>query len=510
MNKYYLEKADIHTPKLYEHERVSDAAVRIVPDDTAFFGVRAVSAGPLGKVFCTGDSFILDFGAHCVGYLSFRMRHDDRYLDAPVKLRLRFGETAYELSRDFASYHGGLCPSWLQEDTVTLDFPETVTLPRRYCFRYLEVTVVSSPRPVRLCDFSVRCVSSADRSRLQPLPEGTDPLLVRIDEAAAKTLEDCMQTAYEDGPKRDRRLWTGDLRLQALTDYYLFRNDRLARRCLYLFAACEEEGKYLPGCLYQKPAVFFDEGMGITDYAMLWCTALCDYREHTDDMETVRDLYPVACRQTDLACSLIDEDGILHFLDGWFSFIDWAPGIERRLPCEGVVLYTLEKMAALAADLGDTQHADVWSKTLAETRRRVYKRFYDAENCRFYNADIDVPQYSVQAQAWLILGGVITGEEGRAVLRTCLASPDSLKPVTPYMHHYVVEAMMKLGMREEAISYIKSYWGAMLEHGADTFWEAYDPKDPALSPYSDPIMNSFCHAWSCSPSYFIRRYFCAE
>ena len=107
----------------------------------------------------------------------------------------------------------------------------------------------------------------------------------------------------------------------------------------------------------------------------------------------------------------------------------------------------------------------------------------------------------------MILGGVISGEEGKRVLRKSLNSPDSLKPVTPYMHHYVVEAMITLGMMEEALDYIKSYWGSMIKNGADTFWEAYDPMDPELSPYDDPIMNSFCHAWSCSPSYLIRKYF---
>ena len=507
MNKYYLEKADINNPKLYETEIVSDTVVDILPDETAFFGVKTANARKNAEVFVPGDTFVLDFGQHCVGTLSFRMRHDDRYLDAPVKVKLRFGETAYELSRDFASYHGGLCSSWLQEDIISIDFPEIVTLPRRYCFRYLEVTVIASPRPVRLTDFAVRCVTSADWSKLDPLPADTDPVLARIDAVAAKTLADCMQTAYEDGPKRDRRLWTGDLRLQALTDYYLFKNDRLARRCLYLFAACEEDGKYLPGCLYQKPAVFFDDGMGITDYAMLWCSALCDYFEHTADEVTARDLYPVAQRQMDLACSLIDEDGVLQFLDGWFSFIDWAPAIERRIPCEGVVLYSMEKMAALAKALGDDAHAKAWSDKLTETRAKVYDKFFDTDRNAFYNADIDTPQYSVQSQAWMILGGAIAGEQAISVLRDCLASPDALKPVTPYMHHYVVEAMVKLGMMEEAKDYIKSYWGSMIANGADTFWEAYDPKNPELSPYSDPIMNSFCHAWSCSPSYFIRKYF---
>ncbi|MBR7136567.1 MAG: sugar hydrolase, partial [Clostridia bacterium] len=263
MNKYYLEKADLNLPKLYEKEISSDTAVDILPDESAFLGAVAVNARKNAEVFVAGDRFTLDFGDHRVGYLSFRLRHEARYLDAPVRLHLRFGETPYELSRDFSSYYGRLCPSWLQEDIINVDSPGIVSLPRRYWFRYLEVTVISTPRPVRLTDFSLRCVTSADETRLEPLPEGTDPALIAIDRIAAKTLADCMQTSYEDGPKRDRRLWSGDLRLQALTDYYLFKNDRLARRCLYLFAACEDEGRYLPGCLYEKPSVFFDDGMGI-------------------------------------------------------------------------------------------------------------------------------------------------------------------------------------------------------------------------------------------------------
>ena len=40
-----------------------------------------------------------------------------------------------------------------------------------------------------------------------------------LDRVSQRTLRDCMQTVFEDGPKRDRRLWLGDLRLQALANY---------------------------------------------------------------------------------------------------------------------------------------------------------------------------------------------------------------------------------------------------------------------------------------------------
>lgn len=506
MNRFLLEKADINCPSLFEHEVRTDKTVRIVTDESTFFGAGAEAAGRIPEICRPGDIFTLDFGEHCVGYLSFRMRHHVWYLDAPVRLRLRFAEIPYELWRGYETYHGNLCSSWLQEEIITLDEPGVVRLPRRYTFRYLEVKVIATPKDVMLTDFSVRCVTSADWSRLVPLPAGTDEELVKIDAVAAKTLADCMQTAYEDGPKRDRRLWSGDLRLQALTDYYLFKNDALARRCLYLFAACEEPQKYLPGCLYQKPAVFFDEDMGISDYALIFTVSLCDYFQHTGDEATTRELFPTAMRQIEYALSLLDENGIITFPKGWSHFIDWAAGIEYTTPCHGVLLYALERMIALAAALGEDQFAARWQASLEKGRADAKKHLFSKEKGYFCNA-YDNHQFSGHAQVWMILGGAITGQEGIDALRAALADASSLKPVTPYMHHYLVDAMIKLGLMEDALAFLKYYWGGMVKEGADTFWELYVPTDSSVSSMDDPLINSFCHAWSCSASYFIRKYF---
>ena len=77
---------------------------------------------------------------------------------------------------------------------------------------------------------------------------------------------------------------------------------------------------------------------------------------------------------------------------------------------------------------------------------------------------------------------------------------------TPYMYHHIVEALFVAGLQEEAIQLMKAYWGKMISLGADTFWEAFDPDEPDYSPYGNPIMSSFCHAWSCTPAYLIRKY----
>ena len=79
--------------------------------------------------------------------------------------------------------------------------------------------------------------------------------------------------------------------------------------------------------------------------------------------------------------------------------------------------------------------------------------------------------------------------------------------VTPYMYHNFVMAFIECGDYEEAMKYIKSYWGEMINDGADTFWELYNPKNKRESPYGSSIVNSYCHAWSCTPTYIFRKHF---
>ena len=507
MNQHYLDMAQKNLPPMFYETVTTDQTVTVEPCAASHLGFVAKPAGKHPEVLTAGDSFVLDFGRHCVGRVSFSVCDNGRYLDAPVRLRLRFAETPYELGRDHASYHGGLCASWLYEEIINVDEIGVTALPRRYSFRYLEVTVVATPRPTRLFDFSVKCETSADVSALKPLPAGTDPELVAIDRVGAATLRDCMQTAYEDGPKRDRRLWSGDLRLQALTDQVLFQNNMLARRCLYLFAACQRKGKYLPGCLYQVPEVTFDNGMEIPDYSMLWCVSLADYYEHTGDAETVKDLFPVVMGEVGLAIDTLDKNGIATLpAGGWPGFIDWAKGLEHITAVHGVFLYALRRLIPLCRTIGETTVAERWQTVLETSTVAAKQHLYNESKGAFINA-YDQNQYSVQSQVWMVLGGVIEGADAQRVLLEALASRDSVKPVTPYMHHYLVEAMLKAGLKAEALSHVKSYWGAMVREGADTFWEVFVPGNPEISPYNDPLMHSFCHAWSCSASYFIRKYF---
>jgi alpha-L-rhamnosidase len=104
------------------------------------------------------------------------------------------------------------------------------------------------------------------------------------------------------------------------------------------------------------------------------------------------------------------------------------------------------------------------------------------------------------------LSGVASQKEGIGAFSNLAQMKDVVRPGGPYLYYYVVEAMIKCGMNKEAKDAITSYWGGMVEKGADTFWEVYDPSNDFVSPYNSFLVNSYCHAWSCTPVYFIRKY----
>lgn len=116
-------------------------------------------------------------------------------------------------------------------------------------------------------------------------------------------------------------------------------------------------------------------------------------------------------------------------------------------------------------------------------------------------------EFNIASQVWMVLAGVMSPEENREIMQTAVRE---LFPVTgiatPYMYHHIVEALFEAGLKEEAVSLMKNYWGKMIDLGADTFWEAFDPDMPDYSPYGSPIVNSYCHAWSCTPVYLIKKY----
>lgn len=503
MNDLFKKKAEALLPNLHKKELSPIGVVGFLEDDGCYMSTKTVCA-PEKEFFVNKDSICLDFGRHITGYFKFELGEYDRYIDAPVRLKIKFGETPYEMRRDFATYNEkGLCLSWLQEEIINIDLKGEVKLPRRYAFRYVEISVIATRAPITLKNFTAEAYTSVDVDSLK-IPEMPEEFK-KIDKVACDTLSECMQDVFEDGPKRDRRLWMGDLRIQALADYYTFNNTELVKRCLYLFAAFDSEDVLLPAAVYTKPDLE-TSGAYLVSYALFFTAAVCDYYEHTKDKETAEELYETAKRQIFITEKMLDKNGILQKPEdyGWWTFVDWSAAEGSVTATMGIYIYVVKLFSELCKKLGKTEDG----KKCKELSERLKKASLE----HLYNGNVFVNEYDgnayyTAAQVWMVLAGVLPDEECKRILKECIGNKKYCAPVTPYMHHYVTEALIKVGQIDEARQYIIDYWGEMVNLGADTFWEVFVKEDPYCSPYNDALMNSACHAWSCTPTYFIRKYF---
>ena len=292
-----------------------------------------------------GDSICMDFGDHHVGYVTLKLNSAGSPQDAPAFLRLKFAEIANEILEDSSTYEGWISKGWIQEEFIHIDvLPCELKLPRRYAFRYLEVLALDTSQKFQVVveDAELTAVSAVSMDAVKPV-DGLPEDLQKIDRASLKTLQDCMQHVFEDGPKRDRRLWIGDLRLQAKANYATFGNYDLVKRCMYLFAGLTRDDGKIGACLFTEPVMQVDDTF-LWDYSLFFVSILYDYYQETKDLDIVKELWPAAYRQIELAQEDM-KDGVPDTeKNPMLAFIDWKDGIDRQAPAQGVWIYCLRQI----------------------------------------------------------------------------------------------------------------------------------------------------------------------
>ena len=226
-NDDFVKKAEACAPKLQETVVKPVSIVDVVkteniyPDVVVKDSIENLSSYHLAK----GDKLCLDFGDHQVGYVTLKLASVGSPQDSPAFFRLKFGEIAKEMTEDSADYDGWISRGWIQEEFIHIDvLPAELKLPRRYAFRYLEIEAIDTSLKWQMVVEDVTCVSVSSVNMDQVKPIKSDDEMIRtLDKVSLRTLMNCMQSVFEDGPKRDRRLWLGDLRLQALANYDTFK-----------------------------------------------------------------------------------------------------------------------------------------------------------------------------------------------------------------------------------------------------------------------------------------------
>lgn len=515
----WLQKAEACKPVLNKTIHHPVREVKIVADANAFQGFKAVEDGNINdlysKSFKEKKEVVVDFGEHLVGNVSFKIKDIGPMQDAVLRFKVTFGEVPSDLGLPVEPYTGSLSRGWMQDFQCDVSYDGCYTFNRRITARYMKIEAVGTSIYSDFCfdNITFEASTSAGKSKAQ-LASTTPQIFKDIARVSENTLKDCMQGVFEDGPKRDQRLWMGDLYLEALANTASFKEYNVTKRCLYLLAglANPDNGLLYSNMVeYPKPhaqQTFF------VDYALSYILTLNDYLKATGDTETARDLWPVVKNQINtILANAIDKNHLYSNTGYQFKgmmvsivFFDWAPvTLDNHAAIQGLLAHSIDCAYNIAKVIGKTDDVKAYPATAKQLRKAGYKTYWDAKKQIVVSGK--ERQESYTATSWAVLGNLIKGNEAQKAIRNVMQSTTAIKPGTPYANHFLVAAMLHCGMNSEAKKYVEDYWGGMVRLGADTFWEYYVPDNHLFSSYNGyTLLNSYCHAWSCTPIYFIVNY----
>ena len=103
-----------------------------------------------------------------------------------------------------------------------------------------------------------------------------------------------------------------------------------------------------------------------------------------------------------------------------------------------------------------------------------------------------------------------TEEQIRAITKNVLENDEIPAITTPFFGGFELDAMARIGRTDFVENRIRTYWKGMLDLGATTIWEEYNPAFSGAKHYemyNHKYGKSLCHAWGASPIYLLGRYF---
>jgi hypothetical protein len=322
--------------------------------------------------------------------------------------------------------------------------------------------------------------------------ESSDALLNRIWQVGAYTSHLSMQDEIWDAPKRDRAPYGGDLNVSGRVINTVFADHLLMQRTM---------SDLMPD---DKHPVTGDVN-GIPGYSAFWVMDLADYYRHTGDRAYLESRRPHLTEMLGYMQKELDERNLYTVIDpkNVFLFVDWSPDLNGDTP-ELRRASTLEFAkgfadgAWLLSEAGDAAGAAKFSAEADRIKQAAQRYLVYPWNGLFGTR--------WQSNAMAIFSGVATAKQTAAIWDKVLSHPRQFM-ISPYYNFYVISAMAASGHRRQALDWIREYWGSMINEGATSFWEGYDPNWPKENFHemlqadnTQGYIVSLCHGWSSGPT----------
>ncbi len=324
----------------------------------------------------------------------------------------------------------------------------------------------------------------------------SDEEINRVWEMCAYTLHLNTREVFLDGIKRDRWCWSGDAYQEyKFSNYLFFDKDVIKRTILGL-----RGGDYVQQHINT-----------ITDYSLYWIISLWDYYMNFKDAEFIRFIYHRAEMLMDFVKSREDKDGLLVGKYEDWVFVDWADLDLAGAVCAEQMLYieANKAMVKLAKLLGECY--EPYENKVLQLTEQVNRLYWDEEKGAFIDSfSSGKRKVTRHANIFAILYDIANDTQKESIFRNVLLNDDIAKITTPYFEGYELDVMGKLGAYDYIENMLYSYWKGMLDLGATTVWEEFDPTMSGrehYAMYGKKYGKSLCHAWGAGPIYLLGRYY---
>jgi alpha-L-rhamnosidase len=318
--------------------------------------------------------------------------------------------------------------------------------------------------------------------------DSSDQQLNHIWETGAYTAHLCMQDGIWDAPKRDRGRWVGDIDVEGRVISTVFGDPSLTEETLN---ALVPDGGGLVN--------------GIPSYSALWVTSLANLYAHTGDKSFVASQHEALLRILAAMDASLDSNGLFTNAKHQWLFVDWSPGLyaytaEARIGTQLQYIRAYRAAAMLLRELGDNANAERYEAQSARTLAAVH-------TLRDANGATYGVTWQLNALAALVDAPSSDGSLWSDVLSHVKQDAPGDQVISPYFNSYLLDAMSATGHRQQALEWIRTYWGGMLAEGATSFWESYDLRWPKTNPHlslqadgTTGYFVSLAHGWSSGPT----------
>ena len=381
---------------------------------------------------------LLDFGRELHGGVQITAANLKAGSDASktVQVRVRFGESASEAMSELGGDKNATNDHAVRDQVTSLPWLGSGEIGNTG-FRFVRIDLVDTNTSV-----SIKAVRAVYLHH--DLPERgsfkcSDERLNRIWATGAYTVSLNIQQYVWDGIKRDRLVWIGDMHPETSTIGTVFGKIPQVSASLDLI----RNETPLPQWMN-----------GISSYSLWWIIIQRDWYQQHGDLHYLRQQKTYLSALLRQLSKHISQDGS-ETLSG-HRFLDWPssenkPAIHAGL--QSLMIMTFRAGVDLSSALEDSALETLCKESVTRLLRHV-------------------PDHggSKQAAALMALAGLADASK----LNSEVMAVGGAKKLSTFYGYYVLQARARAGDYQGCLDAIRTYWGAMLDLGATTFWEDFD------------------------------------